>query len=44
MLSLLAGFSPVAEKRSQAVILSVAKDLALRIFMNNARFFVACGV
>jgi hypothetical protein len=25
------------------VILSAAKDLALRIFMNNARFFVASG-
>jgi hypothetical protein len=32
-----------AEKRSDAVILAAAKDLALRIFMNNARFFIACG-
>jgi hypothetical protein len=37
------GAEKAAEKRSIAVILSEAKDLALRIFMNNARFFVACG-
>ena len=34
------GAEQVAEKRFHAVILSAAKDLALRIFMNNARFFL----
>jgi hypothetical protein len=31
------------ENAPTPVILSAAKDLALRIFKNSARFFVACG-
>jgi hypothetical protein len=38
-----AAVAQAADKIFRAVILSEAKNLALRIFTNGARFFVACG-